>query len=199
MKGPEGTHAWTVTVGAKGQIVIPKEARTLFSIQPGDTLLLLADEKRGLAIPEKGSFASLFQQVFRENPQVELEFADGQEYSGRLWNRSHLIAFSLGGATDARNIVAGTRAQNVGSNSSASPDGMAYTESLARDWLDSHPDGWLWYSAEPVYSGDAPICREVVVDLRSDDGTLDMRVRVPNAAPEVDIDYSGGTRTCALE
>ena len=35
MKGPEGTHAWTVTVGAKGQIVIPKEARTLFSIQPG--------------------------------------------------------------------------------------------------------------------------------------------------------------------
>ena len=26
MKGPEGTHAWTVTVGAKGQIVIPKEA-----------------------------------------------------------------------------------------------------------------------------------------------------------------------------
>lgn len=135
----------------------------------------------------------------RENPQVELEFADGQEYSGRLWNRSHLIAFSLGGATDARNIVAGTRAQNVGSNSSASPDGMAYTESLARDWLDSHPDGWLWYSAEPVYSGDEPICREVVVDLRSDDGTLDMRVRVPNAAPEVDIDYSGGTRTCALE
>ena len=51
--------------------MIPKEARTLFSIQPGDTLLLLADEKRGLAIPEKGSFASLFQQVFRENPQVE--------------------------------------------------------------------------------------------------------------------------------
>ena len=71
MKGPEGTHAWTVTVGAKGQIVIPKEARTLFSIQPGDTLLLLADEKRGLAIPEKGSFASHNQHVFRENPQVE--------------------------------------------------------------------------------------------------------------------------------
>ncbi len=47
MKGPEGTHAWTVTVGAKGQIVIPKEARTLFSIQPGDTLLLLADESGG--------------------------------------------------------------------------------------------------------------------------------------------------------
>ena len=71
MKGPEGTHAWTVTVGAKGQIVIPKDARELVSLQPGDTLLVWAGERRGLAIPEKGSFASLFQQVFRENPQVE--------------------------------------------------------------------------------------------------------------------------------
>lgn len=35
MKGPEGTHAWTVTVGAKGQIVIPKEARTLFPFSRG--------------------------------------------------------------------------------------------------------------------------------------------------------------------
>ena len=38
MKGPEGTHAWTVTVGAKGQIVIPKDARELYGIRPGDTL-----------------------------------------------------------------------------------------------------------------------------------------------------------------
>ena len=40
----------TVKVGAKGQIVIPKGARTLLNIAPGDTLLLLADEKRGIAI-----------------------------------------------------------------------------------------------------------------------------------------------------
>ena len=33
----------SVKVGPKGQIVIPKEARDMFEIQPGDTLLLLAD------------------------------------------------------------------------------------------------------------------------------------------------------------
>ena len=49
MNAPNGRHAWTVTVGTKGQIVIPKEARDLFHIQPGDTLLFLADEARGAA------------------------------------------------------------------------------------------------------------------------------------------------------
>ena len=50
MKEPKGRFAGTVRVGEKGQIVIPKGARDLLSIQPGDTLLVLADEKRGIAI-----------------------------------------------------------------------------------------------------------------------------------------------------
>ena len=37
---PEGRYAWTAKVGEKGQIVIPKEAREVFGIKPGDTLLL---------------------------------------------------------------------------------------------------------------------------------------------------------------
>ncbi len=37
MEKKEGKHAWTVTVGAKGQIVIPKEARDIFGIKPADT------------------------------------------------------------------------------------------------------------------------------------------------------------------
>jgi len=44
MDGPKGKYAWTATVGEKGQIVIPKQARDLFGIKPGDTLLLLGDE-----------------------------------------------------------------------------------------------------------------------------------------------------------
>ena len=40
----------TVKVGEKGQIVIPKEARTVFGIQPGDTLLVLGDETRGIVV-----------------------------------------------------------------------------------------------------------------------------------------------------
>lgn len=40
----------TVKVGEKGQIVIPKEIREMFEIGSGDTLLLLADVERGLAV-----------------------------------------------------------------------------------------------------------------------------------------------------
>lgn len=66
MKAPKGKYAWTATVGEKGQIVIPKQARELFEIKPGDTLLLLGDEERGIAIPNKGAFAELFDVVFQE-------------------------------------------------------------------------------------------------------------------------------------
>ena len=64
MKVPKGKYAWTATVGEKGQIVIPKQARDIFGIRPGDTLLLLGDEERGIAIPPKGAFAELFQTAF---------------------------------------------------------------------------------------------------------------------------------------
>ena len=66
MKAPEGKYAWTATVGEKGQIVIPKQAREIFDIKPGDTLLILGDEERGIAIPPKGAFAELFAIAFRE-------------------------------------------------------------------------------------------------------------------------------------
>lgn len=44
-------YEWTVKVGKRGQFVIPMEARRLFGIQPGDTLIVLADAGKGLAIP----------------------------------------------------------------------------------------------------------------------------------------------------
>ncbi len=64
LKPLKGKYAWSVTVGAKGQIVIPKEARDVFGIAPGDTLLLLGDEKRGIAIPPKTFFSQLNAHVF---------------------------------------------------------------------------------------------------------------------------------------
>lgn len=69
MENPKGKYAWTVTVGEKGQIVIPKPARELFEIKPGDTLVLLGDEKRGLAIPPKSAFVNFMGAVF----ETELE------------------------------------------------------------------------------------------------------------------------------
>lgn len=67
MKKPKGKYAWTVTVGEKGQIVIPKQARDIFKINSGDTLIILGDEKRGLAIPPKSAFDRFTSAVFETN------------------------------------------------------------------------------------------------------------------------------------
>ena len=64
-KKTDEQYAWTVTVGTKGQIVIPKEARELFGIQPGDHLMILADVRQGMAIPRKESFSEYFEKIFR--------------------------------------------------------------------------------------------------------------------------------------
>ena len=127
------------------------------------------------------------------NAQVDIVLADGSTYHGELWNRSHLLAKSLGGAEVLENLVTGTRMQNVGSNrNGGASGGMGYCEGLARDWLDAHPNGTLRYSATPVYLGSELVCRSVVVDLRSSDGTLDKRVEVYNAAAGYEIDYESG-------
>ena len=61
---PRGKYAWTATVGEKGQIVIPKQAREIFGIKPGDPLLLLGDEQLGIAIPPKSDFELLGERIF---------------------------------------------------------------------------------------------------------------------------------------
>lgn len=64
MTRPEGKYAWTVTVGTKGQIVLPKEAREVFNINPGDTLIILGDKNQGMAIPPKDQFSDFFGKIF---------------------------------------------------------------------------------------------------------------------------------------
>lgn len=51
MEIPKGHYVFgTVRVGERGQIVIPKEARKIFDIKAGDTLIVLGDEKWGIAV-----------------------------------------------------------------------------------------------------------------------------------------------------
>jgi len=65
MEEPKGKYVWTAKVGEKGQIVIPKEAREVFNIQPGDTLLLLGDEAQGIAIVKREMFVKFAEAILK--------------------------------------------------------------------------------------------------------------------------------------
>ena len=55
--GPKGRHIFgTTKINERGQIVIPKKARDLFSIKNGDDLVVLGDEERGIAIVKADEF-----------------------------------------------------------------------------------------------------------------------------------------------
>ena len=60
----DGKYAWMVKIGEKGQFVIPKEAREIFGLQPGDEILVLGDKERGIAILPKDKQQDAMKQVF---------------------------------------------------------------------------------------------------------------------------------------
>lgn len=53
-------------VGEKGQIVIPKEARDVFNIKSGDSLLMLGDTKKGLALMKTEIFTDAANEIFNK-------------------------------------------------------------------------------------------------------------------------------------
>ncbi len=63
---PKGKFMAIVKVGAKGQIVIPAEVRTMFQIEPGDSLLLLADAEQGIALPTKEQSGRIIEDITRK-------------------------------------------------------------------------------------------------------------------------------------
>ena len=61
----EKRFIWTTKVGEKGQIVIPKEAREIFNLNKGDTLLLFGDIDRGIAISKREDYLKLAEEIFK--------------------------------------------------------------------------------------------------------------------------------------
>ena len=60
----KGYHIFgTAKVGEKGQIVIPKEARKVFGINPGDTLLILGDEKNGIIVTKPEVIENIAEEI----------------------------------------------------------------------------------------------------------------------------------------
>ena len=61
----------TVKVGEKGQIVIPRDARKVFDIKPGDSLVVLCDKKQGIAILKSEIIESIGDEIFRAKKEEE--------------------------------------------------------------------------------------------------------------------------------
>lgn len=65
MKKDQGKQIFgVVKIGDKGQIVIPKEAREVFGLKPGDSLLVLGDLSKGLALVKTKVFDDIVEDVF---------------------------------------------------------------------------------------------------------------------------------------
>ncbi|MBP3041206.1 AbrB/MazE/SpoVT family DNA-binding domain-containing protein [Bacillaceae bacterium Marseille-Q3522] len=60
-----GRYIGTLKVGAKGQIIIPKDVRDLFHIHIGELLLLLADKDRGIALQKMDDCDEAFKMAFQ--------------------------------------------------------------------------------------------------------------------------------------
>lgn len=70
---PVGKHLWgTVTIGGKGQIVIPKAARDTFGLSEGDRLVVLGDDSEGIALVK----AEIFEQRMQEALNLSRQMTD---------------------------------------------------------------------------------------------------------------------------
>lgn len=68
----------TVRVGPKGQIVIPKEAREMFGIKPGESLVLLAHPEKGIAIERQSVLSDIAEAIFKGRGR-EIEPGESEE------------------------------------------------------------------------------------------------------------------------
>ena len=57
--GTKDKYVGVCKVGEKGQIVIPKEARVMFDINPGDSVVLLCDKNKGIALVKSEIIADM--------------------------------------------------------------------------------------------------------------------------------------------
>lgn len=61
----ENNFIATVKIGPKGQIVIPKEVRDMFELKSGDSLILLADKKMGIALQRAECLNEIVQSIVK--------------------------------------------------------------------------------------------------------------------------------------
>lgn len=75
---PKGKYIFgVVTVGEKGQIIIPAKARKKFSINPGDELVVLGDESQGIALLKSEGFLNMADMIRKEMKNHKPDNKDG--------------------------------------------------------------------------------------------------------------------------
>lgn len=131
------------------------------------------------------------------NMDVKIK-TENSEYNGWLFNKSHLIAWSLGGSMESNNVIWGTRYQNVGSNNSKAPGGMSAPETIVRDYIHKTPSAKVIYVAAPVYDSPEDIVPAAVyveaLDTQQPDN-LHIAYWTTNTQDGVTIDYQTGIAT----
>lgn len=69
---PKGKHFFgSVTVGERGQIVIPQKARKVFRIEPGEQILVFGDEERGMGLIPKQGLLEVFNLIWSDGKDKE--------------------------------------------------------------------------------------------------------------------------------
>lgn len=118
------------------------------------------------------------------------------EYNGFAFNKSHLIAWSLGGDMLPHNLIWGTRAQNVGSNYSKNPGGMSHIETLVRNYIYKNHDAKILYTAIPIYNNEKDIVPITVyveaIDI-TNPNSFNCAAWTLNQQAGLSIDYTTGT------
>lgn len=119
-----------------------------------------------------------------------------EAYRGYIYNKSHSLAWSLGGDMETHNITLGTRSQNVGSNRDSNGGGMGYSETQIRNAIYDKNGTKVFYEVTPVYKDKELVPRGSHVRAYSinDNGkTVNLNVWVSNTENGIDINYNDGT------
>ena len=128
---------------------------------------------------------------FDERGDISMIYPSGyinqryDEIGGYLYNRSHLIGYSLSGENaNALNLVTGTDYMNK--------TGMTSVEEQIKAYINTHPDGSVRYRVTPIYKGKELVPRGVLMEAQSSDGVLNINRYCYNVQPGIEIDYATG-------
>jgi DNA-entry nuclease len=91
----------------------------------GAVALVTYDSMEAGRAREREDTSELYPTGWGHNQEVDIAMPDGTVYHGFLYNRSHLVAKSLGGDDALHNLICATRTQNVGANLDGWDGGMA--------------------------------------------------------------------------